>query len=226
MIQFRPLPVLSVASAAALLLLVLLGNWQWARFQEKQALASAPPQELVVGPIAGPAGDPLLLYGVSSGKAGWRVLVPVKTGAEPTSPTILVDTGFVEGVTPPPVAARPISPALAQGVVLRGVKVTPSGSTTFTAKARPADNVWYAFDPEVMAAINRFTAFEPYVLALPYVGVDGAPKPNPFAHAGGIDPLPPERHAGYALTWWGLALALIGFYAAYHVRLGRLQVKR
>ena len=46
---------------------------------------------------------------------------------------------------------------------------------------------------------------------------------NPYAFSQPIDPLPPERHFGYALTWWGMALALIGVYVALHRSHGRLK---
>ena len=46
---------------------------------------------------------------------------------------------------------------------------------------------------------------------------------NPYATLTGRDPLPPERHFGYALTWWGMALGLIGVYIAFHRSQGRLR---
>ena len=65
---------------------------------------------------------------------------------------------------------------------------------------------------------------ETYYVALPYIGATGAAEPNPFAQPGGSDVLPPERHLGYALTWWGLAGALVGVYLAFHARQGRLVI--
>jgi surfeit locus 1 family protein len=37
----------------------------------------------------------------------------------------------------------------------------------------------------------------------------------------GLAAIPPARHIGYALTWFGLAATLIGVYFAYHHRQGR-----
>jgi surfeit locus 1 family protein len=37
--------------------------------------------------------------------------------------------------------------------------------------------------------------------------------------------LPPQRHFGYAITWWGLAIALIGVYLAFHYQKGRLRFR-
>jgi cytochrome oxidase assembly protein ShyY1 len=61
-----------------------------------------------------------------------------------------------------------------------------------------------------------------YYIAAPYVGADGRAVANPFALAPGADPLPPERHLGYALTWYGLAVVLLAVYFAFHVSVGRL----
>ena len=38
-----------------------------------------------------------------------------------------------------------------------------------------------------------------------------------------LDNLPPARHLGYALTWFGLALGMIGVYIALHIARGRLR---
>ena len=38
--------------------------------------------------------------------------------------------------------------------------------------------------------------------------------------------MPPARHVGYALTWFGIALTLVGVYVAFHVRAGRLRFSR
>ncbi len=32
---FRPLPVMTILGLAGLIVLILLGNWQWSRYQEK-----------------------------------------------------------------------------------------------------------------------------------------------------------------------------------------------
>ena len=65
-----------------------------------------------------------------------------------------------------------------------------------------------------------------YYLAIPYVGANGSLTDNPYAKPNAGDPLPPERHLGYALTWWGLALALVVIYVIYHIRAGRLSFSR
>jgi surfeit locus 1 family protein len=62
-----------------------------------------------------------------------------------------------------------------------------------------------------------------YYLAADYVGEDGRAIANPFARMADADPLPPERHLGYAITWWGLAATLACIYFFYHASIGRLR---
>ena len=50
------------------------------------------------------------------------------------------------------------------------------------------------------------------------------------ARSAGVPPelaqTPPSRHLGYALTWFGFALTLIGVYIAFHVSRKRLGFTR
>ena len=46
------------------------------------------------------------------------------------------------------------------------------------------------------------------------------------ALAAGADAMPPARHLGYALTWYGLAIVLLAIYFAYHMSVGRLALQR
>jgi surfeit locus 1 family protein len=61
-----------------------------------------------------------------------------------------------------------------------------------------------------------------FYIASRYIGADGRAVANPFALAPGAEALPPERHLGYALTWYGLAVVLAVIYFAYHASVGRL----
>jgi surfeit locus 1 family protein len=66
--------------------------------------------------------------------------------------------------------------------------------------------------------------FEPEAL----IRTDTAPPEpveNPFLRPEMEERLPPERHFGYALTWWGLAIGLIGVYLALHHQRGRLRFR-
>ena len=64
------------------------------------------------------------------------------------------------------------------------------------------------FEPEVIRFVSESG---PYLIDNPYARLD--------------DELPPQRHFGYAITWWGLAMALIGVYPAFHHQKGRLRFR-
>ena len=53
----------------------------------------------------------------------------------------------------------------------------------------------------------------------------GAPPPIRLRSRHGADALPPARHLGYALTWYGLAVVLVVIYFAYHANAGRLSLR-
>ena len=78
----------------------------------------------------------------------------------------------------------------------------------------PADdvngNVWYVRDPQSMAETHRWAATAPFYIDQEQpVPSGGLPKP------GKIDVKLPNNHLQYALTWFGLALAAAGVYAAW-----------
>ena len=41
--MFRPLPVMTVLSLIATAILIMFGNWQWGRYQEKMAAKDTAP---------------------------------------------------------------------------------------------------------------------------------------------------------------------------------------
>ena len=222
---------LTLAVAIAFALLVGLGVWQLQRLKWKEALLahvatlkSAPARP--IGPVLDAAAQgrdvdftrvgatcpglsaaPFLeLYGLKDGQAGWRLI-----SACPVSSlrwrTILVDRGFVADT----VSARPaVDRTLTTSTALSGVLRRPDRANALAPANQPAANHWFSRDVTAMA------------LAL------GAPQPapvmlfaettaNPEFPALQPAPLPtdiPNRHLEYALTWFGLAAALVGVYAA------------
>lgn len=223
--RFKPLPVLTVLTVFALAVLLQFGNWQWRRFDEKRQAQATPAEIVTLGPIVDSPGGAVFLYGLLKGKQGWRIIRAVRIGAAPHIETVLVDTGFVAGLETPDLLAteRTKPAALAPGRSLTGTWHKPTPPGPFAPRPDPAQLAVYAWDiPFMIAALDLATP-RAEVFLLPYDGQDGSGGLNPFAaHA---DPLPPERHLGYALTWWGLAMALIAVYLAFHVRAGRLTLR-
>lgn len=215
---FKPLPILTLFSVIGLAILITLGNWQYARYQEKLAAIGRPPEEIVVENATPIQGQAQLVYAVKEGIAGWRIFAPVRANGQ----TLFLDTAFRPGLAPPD--WRELAPFAEGDIAFRGAKATPQKASWAAGKPDPAEHLWYAIDLPAMTKSAGQDAPAPYYLAMSYLGPDGRLAPNPFAHA--ADALPPERHLGYAWTWWGLAGALVAVYAAFHIRAGRLAFGR
>lgn len=225
MFHFRPLPVLTVFSVASLALLVMLGGWQVQRMDWKSDLIAgyeargeaisfrdaicSPHDGVISPPVTGPVpltGETLRLYTMRE-TAGWMRLALMRApSCEAGAPQryLLVEVAFEDWAT----AER--TPVQAWRVE------TPPAAGLFTPGNDPDTNAWYSHDAGTMAA-----AF----------GIDPAALLEVWARSDNGMPLslsqtPPAKHLGYALTWYGLALALIGVYLALHASRGRLRLSK
>ena len=203
----RPLPVMSLCTLLALGLLIWLGAWQWRRFEEKMTrrFARADIVELAIMPDLNRA---VYVFAVRDGRPGWRVFAPAELAGQGMA---FVDIAFWPGLEPP----RNAFCFLRDGV--RGVWAAPKPPAGFRAPDAPDQRRFYTIQLDDMAKSVGLDRVKQR-----YFAADYGPEPNPFAR--GADPLPPERHLGYALTWWGMAVGLIGMYCAFHVSRGRLRL--
>lgn len=228
----RRLPIgLTLATLVSLAILIALGVWQMQRLDWKSELlaqiesrSEAPPRpasEILALAASGEdlgfyrvsltcpglAAAPFVqLYAIKDGQAGQRLIsaCPVSGGAYES---ILVDRGFV----PDTVSERPPVDATASAPVeVIGLLRNPDPANFVTPDNRPDANLWYSRDVAAMAATLGVSAPAPVFLL--------AETPtNPDFPALEPTPLPGEianRHLEYALTWFGLAGALIAVYAA------------
>ncbi|MCR5873325.1 SURF1 family protein [Phenylobacterium sp. J426] len=221
--------ILTVATAIAFLILVSLGTWQVQRLHWKrdllrriEALQAAP-----AGPIGpalarraagqdvdftrvrvecpGLAAAPYLeLYGLREGQAGARLISACAVDAPPYR-AVLVDRGFVADT----VSSRPpVDPASRAPLTVTGVLRSPDPASRFSPPNRPER--WFTRDAQAMAAALGASAPAPVFLM--------AETPtNPEWKALTPAPVPANisnRHLEYAGTWYGLAAALAGVYAA------------
>ena len=85
----------------------------------------------------------------------------------------------------------------------------------FTPQNDPARNLWYWPDAAAMTA-SAFAA-QPVETAPVTIDADASPDPGARPRGGTTRIDLPNRHLEYALTWYGLALTLIGVYAAFVV---------
>ena len=220
---------LTIAVAIAFAILVALGSWQLQRLTWKQtvltriaALQAAPAQPLapVLDRVAKGADADFTrvqvtcpglakaafveLYTVRNGQAGVRLISACRLkGAVYES--ILVDRGYVADTIS---AGPPLDPTDATPLDLIGVLRQPEPGNTFS----PPNTAqrWYIRDVVGMATALNAPRPAPLVLM-------AETATNPEWQALIPAPIPadiPNRHLEYALTWYGLAAALLGVYAA------------
>ena len=220
---FRPLPVLTVFSVLALTLLVSLGVWQMQRMSWKTDLIAAYAgrgavtsfQQALCGDHTGafgpsitapaPLAGPQLRYYTLRDQPGWvRVsLMPAPACNADTAPGFLfVETGFEDldgNIIARPQAWR--------------IELLPRPGS-FASGNDPDTNQWYIFDRDMMA---RALETDPDQVLDVWARADlGLPS--------SLSQTPPSKHLGYAVTWFGLAAALIGVYLGLHLVSGRLGV--
>ncbi len=226
---FRPMPILTALSVVSLVILVLLGNWQYERYSEK---INAPPIEeqveertlLRVLIDTSHPGYAQQVYGFANSEPIWRRYVPGTL--ETTGETVIAMVEATGGPEPVPVRLSDLPETVTyEGVV----SIKQPSNSAFASTDAPSENIWYSLNPEKLAK-NLGLAGVPKVVEPVQMTVLNALDTtrarqtlNPYAFAKPLDPLPPERHFGYALTWWGMALGLFGVYVALHRARGRLK---
>ena len=235
---FRPFFWLTFFSLPSLVVLLMLGFWQLDRLVWKTALIenfNARANAAAVPPPT-PASDlssfefrsldltgrfmhnkELFLTGRTyEGNAGFHVVTPFQTVA---GQVLLVNRGWVSEAYREP-ESRLFSIKDEQ-VSLRAVLRLPQQKGYFVPENDPVNGFWFTLKPDEMTAhLNLQEAITTYyadvvrtseVLTLPIAAETRIEVRN--------------THLNYALTWFGVALSLIGVYIAYHVNAGRLGLK-
>ena len=121
---------------------------------------------------------------------------------------VLVNRGFVP--TDRKDAATRAAGAPGAPVEITGYMRWPESRGMFAPADDAKANVFFTRDPKAMAAAHGWTVDAPFYIdqELP-VPPGGLPKP------GRIEVKLPNNHWQYAITWYGLALALIGVYGVW-----------
>lgn len=235
----RRFPVgLTVAAVIAFSILIGLGLWQLDRLKQTNAnrsaiaaLAQAPARALEAV-LAEPASadharveasclrsqttpPTAYRYSLRDGVVGWRLLTMCRTGG-PTFDGLLLDRGFVTALggqmTPSPMNFAP--PLHFVGVLRKlGRKPLFGDDMSSGGAAAPMVRVVDA------VAVRRIAARAGSRAPAPFYAVVERETPA----APGVTPSPvtedtPRDNFGYALTWFGLALALAGVWGAFVLR--------
>jgi len=142
----------------------------------------------------------LHLYAVVDGEMGYRLITACPIAYGPYR-SILVDRGFVPRerlgeVRPGPVLDVPVTG------VLRGAE----RKSWISLPNKPQANDWRTRDLPAMAAALHAPAPAPVFLMLERPAPQGFFGPMPAPVPTNIS----NNHLGYAITWFGLAIALIG----------------
>lgn len=210
---WRRLVVPSIATGLALLALLSLGTWQVERLLWKTELLAnlaaaeaAPPRPLSEPPapftkvsVTGEfdhAREALVGIELHGTTLGGRLVTPLlRADAAP----ILVDRGWVPFERTQPVA-HPEGPVTVTGWIRPG---ETAGWTSATDDA--PGRRFYTFDPAAIGAALGLPRVAPWGLVA--LGpAEGLPEPSTTL------PRPNNNHLGYVITWYGLAVALVGVF--------------
>jgi surfeit locus 1 family protein len=215
---------------AALGILVALGTWQLQRKAWKDELIAQLDAKLAASPtdlparerwqrldagadefrrVAFPAeflpAEEALVY--SSGSAlrpdavgpGYWVFAPARlTGGS----IVVVNRGFLpEGRQD----AKTRGQGQTSGVVdIVGVMRWPEARNQFTPPDEPSKNLWFARDPASMAAAKNWGSVAPF-----YIDQEAPAAPGGLPKVGPLKASLPNNHLQYAVTWYGLAFAIL-----------------
>jgi len=222
----RRFPIgLTIATLIGLAILIALGVWQLQRLTWKESLLAriaafetAPAQPLADVLARGRAEEFMRVtavcpglssaafvevFSVRDGGAGSRLISPCRIEGT-DGRQILVDRGFVADI----ISARPPVLQSADPVAVTGLLRTGDKGNAFTPPSSRGH--FYSRDLVGIAAALGVPLPESFFLM-------AESSTNPEWEALVPSPLPAEitnRHLEYALTWFGLAAALVGVYAA------------
>jgi surfeit locus 1 family protein len=231
----RSLVFPSLAALVAFAILIGLGTWQLQRKAWKDGLlaqiearahgepgALVPPsgwatwrasedefrRVRVTGTFLHPFETPV--YGLAPGQRGapaqgYYLMTPLRLA---DGATVMVNRGFVPMELRDP-TTRPESQPAGE-VTVTGLVRAPEERNAFTPADDPARNTWFARDPQAIAKARKLDRLAPF-----YVEADATPNPGGWPKGGQTRLDLPNNHLQYAVTWYGIALTLVGVFAAF-----------
>ncbi len=241
MFSLRPLFWPTLISLPIFIFTLGLGVWQMERREWKrdilnriatnQTVAPMPLDELVKGdPLRREYGRVTLSGSFLHDKefhlaarslkndVGVQVVTPVRTD---DGKIVLFDRGWVPSTKKEP--AKRAEGQVTGKVELTGIVRRSQVQRQFAPDNVPDKNVWFHVDVPLMRKMAG-GASDP-VLDTFFLEADARPNPGGVPIGGQTRLDIPNDHLQYALTWFGIALAMAGVYLAYHWENGRLTIK-
>jgi len=239
--RLRPLLWPTLMSLPIFVFTLGLGVWQMERREWKrdildriavnQAVAPMPLDELVKGdPLRREYGR-VTLSGIflhdkefhlaarsRKNDVGIQVVTPMRTD---DGRIVLFDRGWVPSAKKEP--DKRAEGQVAGKVELTGIVRRSQVQRQFAPDNVPDKNVWFHVDVPLMRKMAG-GAPDP-VLDTFFVEADARPNPGGLPIGGQTRLDIPNDHLQYALTWFGIAMALAGVYLAYHWENGRLSIR-
>ena len=240
---FRPALWMTLLMLPSLGLLLLLGTWQLARLEWKQGLiadfeartraeAIIPP--LLAEGIDAPRFQRILVKGIwlheaethligrtFEGTAGYHVVTPMRLE---DGRILLLNRGWVAE----DYRRRETRPSsLEEGEVeLEAIIRLPAKKGYFVPENDPQGDDWFTLEISDIVSWHGLGSRGEVITAYTADVVRASEGSYTMPIGAKIEVDIPNDHLGYALTWYGLAVALIGVYGVWHHQAGRLSFKR
>ena len=225
----------ALATFAALVVLIMLGSWQLQRKTWKEELigkiearAFGEPRPLppasewrhwsaaedeyrrvrARGTFLHESETPV--HGLMSAQRGqpvqgYYLLTPLRLG---DGSIVIVNRGFVPTELRDP-ARRADAQPLAE-ITVTGLMRAPERRSAFVPGNDPARDEWFVRDVAEIAQARGLGHAAPFL-----IDADATPNPGGWPKGGQTRLVIPNDHLQYALTWFGLALTLVGVFAAF-----------
>jgi surfeit locus 1 family protein len=219
-----------LAAALGFVLLCGLGIWQLQRLAWKEALLAdmaermAAPAEPLPEETAWPALDPggydyrhvkvtgrfihaqeAHVFRPRDGEPGYLILTPLQLSS---GAYVIVNRGFVPQAEKDPSTRRAgLTPGT---LILTGLMRPPEARNLFTPADDPLANIWFTRDPAAIAAHAALAPVAPFTIDADFEH-DSAVLPRGGATVVAIR----NDHFAYAITWFGLAVALAGVFGTF-----------
>ena len=226
--------LLLLLSALALAILISLGTWQVRRLAWKQGLIATIEERIVAEPVSVEQIVSLIgkgeeieyrpvratgrfahqleqyFFATHKGASGWYVYTPLVLA---DSRILFVNRGFVPYDFREP-DTRPRGQITGEVTITGLARSAPDAKPSFIVPDNdPATGTYYWKDLRAMREAAGFDQVLPFFL-------DVGPDPNPGGlPVGGVTIIElPNNHLQYAITWYGLALALVGVLVVWYRR--------